>query len=96
MPRTIVTSPMLKTLYTGDDVGVANTSPRNSRRGFCIAPEFTKPSPASRATWTATAGSAGITPPLAAIAMKFSSPPSMISGTPGTRRLAQTKPPSRA
>ena len=59
-----------------------------------MAPEFTKPSPASRATCSASSGSAGMTPPLAAIAMKFSRPPAMTIGTPGTRRLDQAKAPS--
>ena len=54
---------------------------------------LTKP-PSARAILTAISGSAGITPPLAAMAMKFSSPPSMITGTPGIRRLTQANAPS--
>ena len=58
-----------------------------------MPPEFWKPP--SPAILTAISGSAGMTPPLAAMAMKFSRPPSRITGTPGIRRLNQANAPSR-
>jgi hypothetical protein len=84
-------SPTLKTLYIGHDWGVAKMSPRNSRWGCWTAPEFTNPS--APATWRAMSGSAGMTPPFAAMAMKFRAPPSMMIGTPGIRRLLQANAP---
>ena len=70
-----------------DAVDVVEREPRPAsrrcRRGTAGAgrpspPEFWKPP--SPAILTAISGSAGMTPPLAAMAMKFSSPPSRITG----------------
>ena len=58
------------------------------------------PSSRSPALWAMPAaaiasGSAGMTPPLVAIAAKFSAPPSAITSRPGMWRLATRKAPSR-
>ena len=91
-PARISTSPTLKTLLTGNELGIQNTSPRNCRCGWVTAPEFVNPAGSSaKPAFSSARGAAGITPPFAAIAVKFSAPPSATSHTHGMWRLSTTK-----
>ena len=46
-PSRISTSPTLKTLLIGNELGTQKTSPRNCRCGWATAPELTNPSGSS-------------------------------------------------
>ena len=71
-------------------------SPRKPSGASLAGAEFVK-SPAFWAMPAASiaSGSAGITPPLVAMAAKFSAPPSAITSSPGMWRLATRNAPSR-
>ena len=89
-------SPIEKTLCSGQFAGVAKTSPRNWSFGFSSTRELMNSPSAARWSRTDAAadGAVGMTPPLAAIAMKFESPPSAMIGTPAMRRFANANAPS--
>ena len=86
----MTTSPMLNTLASGQPRGIAQMSPRNNRRGWSSNPEFVNLSafearPADRTA----AGPAGITPALAAMAIRFNAPPTATIQIPEIRRFTQ-------
>ena len=79
---------MLKTLWTGHDAGIANTSPRKPRCGWARAAELSN----TWLPWATPADSiaerdAGIVPPLTAMATKLHSPPRPMSHAPGSPRF---------
>src|SRR5215213_2789172 len=75
-PRTSRTSPMLKTLLAGKDAGTQKTSPRKPIRASSIAVELANAAEVgSRRAAASASGSAGMTPPLTAIAVRFNAPP---------------------
>jgi hypothetical protein len=91
-PRTMQTSPMLKTFESGHDEGTAKMSPRKASRGASMTAVLLNPVGSRGRPAVARAdGTTGITPPLAAIAVKFSSVPSPRSHRPGTRRFRTRK-----
>src|SRR3954452_19108951 len=62
-PARISTSPMLKTLLIGNELGTQKTSPRNCRCGWATAPELTKPSGSSaKPAFSRACGAAGMAP----------------------------------
>ena len=70
--------------------GIAQMSPRNSRRGWSSTPEFVnsfavEAMPVDRVA----AGPAGITPALAAMAIRFNAPPTATIQIPEIRRFTQ-------
>src|SRR5215207_7075216 len=79
-PTTSTTSPTLKTLLAGHESGTQKMSPRKRRRGASTAAELENSSESGSSPAAASAsGSAGMTPPLAAIATRLSSPPAAMS-----------------
>ena len=90
MPIAMTTSPMLNTLASGQPRGIAQMSPRNNSRGWSSNPEFVN-SPAFEAMPAdrTAAGPAGITPALAAMAIRFNAPPTPTIQIPGIRRFTQ-------
>ena len=81
-PATITTSPTLKTLCTGSQDGVANTSPRNCERGSATSAQFAKcPGAGCHPEASSAPRVAGMVPPFAAIAVRLEAPP-----TPTTQR----------
>src|SRR4029453_13413183 len=93
-PAPMRTSPTLKTLLSGQEAGIAKTSPRRASRGSATASLLRKPGPPAASPAVARAsGDAGMTPPLAAIARRFSPAPSATSGTPGTPPSPAREPP---
>ena len=88
-PKTMQTSPTLKTLLTGQEAGTANMSPRNWSFASPTGTELANwPGSSSRPAVASAERLAGITPPLAAMATKFKIPPSAMISRPGTRRFA--------
>ena len=80
----MMTSPTLNTFENGQPAGTANTSPSHGTRAELTTLEFPKLSvgggnPATRHAHD----EAGMVPPLAAIAIRFSKPPSAITNSPG-------------
>ena len=68
------TSPMLKTLWSGQDFGIAKMSPRKSSLGCASRVEFTKPfGPATSPAARSALAEAGMTPWFTAMAVAFSS-----------------------
>jgi hypothetical protein len=83
-PRAMQRSPTLNTLDSGQDAGIANTSPSQGRRGSGRAAELANPSGSAGSPAAANAdGAAGMTPPLSAIARKLQAAPRPISQMPG-------------
>ena len=83
------TSPTLKTLLSGQEAGMANTSPRKASRGSSTAAELWNPGSSTGSPAAArAAGDAGMTPPLAVMASRLRAAPRAVRAIPGTRRLA--------
>ena len=94
-PRTSSTSPTLKTLWTGHEAGSAKTSPSGCSLASSTAIEFlNSDSEGANPAMRSAEGDAGMTPPLAAIAAKFASPPMEAIASPGTRRLSHANVPA--
>jgi len=93
----MTTSPTLKTLESGQLSGMAKTSPSHHTRADSTMLELPNASvgggkPALRHAHS----EAGIVPPLAAIAIRFMSPPAAITNSPGRCRLLHTNRPASA
>ena len=88
-------SPTLKTVWSGSDDGVAMVSPRKRSFGCSRIAELAN-SPLVSAPWkdASVSGLVGMTPPLAAITMKFSRPPRPAIATPAMCRLQNANAPS--
>lgn len=81
---------MLKTLWSGNECGMAKMSPRNATCASGTTAELTKlsPEPDDRPAAASALGLAGMTPPFASSASTLLAAPTATSHMPGTETFA--------